>query len=422
MILRGGEWAGAAAMAAALEEAWRAGSVVGVAGPGEEGRLAEALGPDPAGLAGQFGLGPGVVVGSGGSSGDRRWCLQPLAHLQAAAAATGAWLEDLGLDPSACHHLNALPLHHVSGLLPLVRCRQWGASLGWLDPALLRQPEGLLEAAVLPRDRPVLLSLVPTQLARLLASESGRTWLAGCRVIWVGGAPLPPALVAAARRLGLPLAPCYGATETAAMVTALPPLRFVGGEGGCGGPLGDVRLRIGAGGALEVRTGRLSPGWLAGGALQPLPQAEAGWWRSGDAAVLAADGSLRLLGRLDGALLSGGETVFPEALEARLLEEAAAAGLPLGAVLLLGEEDPSWGQRLVALVRPGPPMDHEADRQEDPIGDPRRLLADLEALVAAWPPAERPRRWRLCPSLAPTAAGKWERSRWRRWWAEEPPN
>ena len=43
MILRGGEGAGAAAMAAALEEAWRAGSVVGVAGPGEEGRLAEAL-------------------------------------------------------------------------------------------------------------------------------------------------------------------------------------------------------------------------------------------------------------------------------------------------------------------------------------------------------------------------------------------
>jgi O-succinylbenzoic acid--CoA ligase len=408
VILRGGEEGEAAAVAAALEEAWRMGALVGLAGAGEEGRLAAAFGADPATLARRLALGPGVVVGSGGSSGARRWCVQPLAHLQAAAAATGAWLEAQGLDPSGCHHLNALPLHHVSGLLPLVRCRQWGASLGWLPAALLRQPESLAEVAPLPRDRPVLLSLVPTQLARLLDSAVARRWLAGCRVIWVGGAPLPPALAAAARRLGLPLAPCYGATETAAMVTALPPGRFLAGEGGCGGPLADVRLRIGAGGALEVRTGRLSPGWLAEGQLHPLPQAEAGWWRSGDAAALAADGSLQLLGRLDGALLSGGETVFPEVLEARLLEAAAAAGLPLRAVLLLGEDDPTWGQRLVALVRPGA------------TADPERLLADLAALVAPWPPAERPRRWLPCPALAPSAAGKWERSRWRRWLAEAP--
>ncbi|MFM7266899.1 MAG: AMP-binding protein, partial [Cyanobium sp.] len=362
--------------------------------------------------------GPGVVVGSGGSTGRRRWCLQPLAHLEAAAAATGAWLEAQDLDPAACHHLNALPLHHVSGLLPLVRCRQWGAALSWLAPALLRQPEALVEAAPLPRNRPVLLSLVPTQLARLLDSEAATAWLAGCRVIWVGGAPLTPALATAARRAGLPLAPSYGATETAAMVAALPPARFLGGDGSCGGPLADVALRIGSGAALEVRTARLSPGWLEGGVLQPLPQREPGWWRSGDAASLAADGSLRLLGRLDGALLSGGETVFPEALEARLLEEAAAAGLPLGAVLLLGEADPIWGQRLVALVRPGP----ELGLAPGSAVDPERLLADLAALVARWPPAERPRRWRLCPSLAPTAAGKWERSRWRRWWAQACPD
>lgn len=411
MILQLGEGGDPDALAQALEAAWRAGSVVGLAGPGEQGRLAAALGATPDSLAARLGLGPGVVVGSGGSSGARRWCLQPLAHLQAAAAATGAWLEGQGLEPAACHHLNALPLHHVSGLLPLVRCRQWGASLAWLAPALLRQPQALAEVAPLPRDRPVLLSLVPTQLARLLGSGAGTAWLAGCRVIWVGGAPLAPALAAAARRAGLPLAPCYGATETAAMVTALPPARFLTGESGCGAPLADVALRIGQGGALEVHTARLSPGWLEAGLLQPLPLPEAGWWRSGDAARLGADGSLQLLGRLDGALLSGGETVFPEALEARLLEAAAAAGLPLAAVLLLGEEDPLWGQRLVALVRPG----------ADQPADPGRLLADLAALVAGWPPAERPRRWRLCPELAPTAVGKWERRRWRRWWAETSP-
>jgi O-succinylbenzoic acid--CoA ligase len=254
----------------------------------------------------------------------------------------------------------------------------------------------------------VLLSLVPTQLGRLLAEDAGRAWLAGCRVIWVGGAPLPEFLAAAARRAALPLAPCYGATETAAMVTALAPADFLAGATGCGRPLPDVRLRTGADGALEVRTARLSPGWLEGGSLRPLPLVGEGWWRSGDGAVLDGEGALHLRGRLDGALLSGGVTVFPEPLEERLMEEAAAAGLPLAAALLLAEDDPEWGQRLVALVRPA-------------VGvAPDPLLAALAALVAAWPPAERPRRWLVCPDLAPTNSGKWERGRWRLWLQRRP--
>ena len=46
-------------------------------------------------------------------------------------------------------------------------------------------------------------------------------------------------------------------------------------------------------------------------------------------------------------MISGGETVFPEQLEARLL----ASDLPLEAVLLLGIPDTDWGERLVGLVR-----------------------------------------------------------------------
>jgi O-succinylbenzoic acid--CoA ligase len=403
MILRCGAGADPAKLAAVLERAWRGGVLAALAGPGEADRLAAALGPDPAGLSARLGCGSGVVVGSGGSSGARRWCVQPLAHLEASADASAAWLRAQGLDPVACLHLNPLPLHHMSGLLPVVRCRRWGASLRWLPPDLLRQPERLAAAAPLPADRPVLLSLVPTQLGRLLATEAGRAWLAGCAVIWVGGAALPETQAAAARRAGLPLAPCYGATETAAMVTAQPPAEFLAGVVGCGRPLADVRLRTGAAGALEVRTARLSPGWLEGGRLQPLPVDGEGWWCSGDAALLAGDGGLQLRGRLDGALLSGGETVFPEQLEERLLELAAAAGLPVSALLLLGEDDPEWGQRLVALVRPA------SGAAEAP------LLADLAALVAAWPPAERPRRWLACPALAPSTAGKWQRGRWRLW-------
>ncbi len=407
MILRTGtteQWGGPAQSLAA---AWRRGELVALAGPGEKQRLAAALGADPDALARRLGVGAGVVVGSGGSSGERRWCVQPLAHLEASADACGAWLEAQAIDPGACLHLNPLPWHHVSGLLPLVRCRRWGAELRALSPALLRRPERLAAAVPLPADRPVLLSLVPTQLARLLACPQGRAWLEGCRVIWVGGAPLPVDLAAAARRGGLPLAPCYGASETAAMVTALEPQRFLAGEDGCGRPLADVRLRLGAAQALEVATARLSPGWLERGRLRPLRLRPDGWWRSGDAAELAADGALRLCGRLDGAIHSGGETVFPESLETRLQAEAGRRALPLAAVLFLPVEDPEWGQRLVALVRPAPAAG------EAPGGE--QLLGALQDLVACWPPAERPRRWLLCEQLAPSPTGKWERWRWRGW-------
>ncbi|MCS5697673.1 AMP-binding protein [Cyanobium sp. FGCU-52] len=388
----------AALRAAGIERVWAQGGCVALAGPGERQRLADELA-----AAGALDPGPSVLLGSGGSSGARRWCLQPLAHLEAAARATGAWLEGLGLDPASCLHLNPLPLHHVSGLLPLVRCRLWGAELHWLAPETLRDPRRLAASCPLPKGRPVLLSLVPTQLLRLLEDPAGIGWLAGCRLIWVGGAALPPDLAAWARAAVLPLAPCYGATETAAMVCVQTPERFLAGEPGCGLPLADVRLRLDPGsGAVEVATPRLSPGFLHHGRLEPLPLTTDGWWRSGDAGVLE-DAGLQIRGRLDGAILSGGETVFPEQLEARLLAQAGDAGLPLEALLLLAEADPEWGQRLVALVRPRPDA------------DPDQLMAALCSQVVGWPPAERPWRWRICPTLAPTAAGKWRRGHWQEW-------
>jgi O-succinylbenzoic acid--CoA ligase len=324
-----------------------------------------------------------------------------------------------------------------------VRCRRWGAELLFLPPDWLRDPALLAAACPLPAERPVLLSLVPTQLGRLMASPQGLAWLRGCRVIWVGGAALSAPLAEQARREGLRLAPCYGATETAAMVAALPPERFLAGEPGCGFALEDVELRLAAvasaplelgfdspaplaqelglnppgsaaqelgldpagSAALEVRSARISPGWLEAGQLCSLPRDGEGWWRSGDAAQLV-EGRLSVLGRLDGALHSGGETVFPEILEGRLLAAAAAADLPLEAVLLLGIPDAAWGERLVALVRPRPGADAAA------------LISALAAITAGWWPAERPRRWEPCPTLASTAAGKWERARWRQWLVE----
>ncbi len=350
----------------------------------------------------QLPSGPGVLVRSGGSSGGSRCCAQPSLHLDRSAAATAHWLTGIGFDPASSLLLNPLPLAHVSGLMPWWRARSWGAGHQQLAPGLMKTPTELLAFCQgLPAwgATPALLSLVPTQLARLLAHPDGVAFLQQLQLIWIGGAALPPPLADQARALQLPLAPCYGSTETAAMVAALPPARFLAGESGCGDPLVDVELRLAAEGVLEVRTDRLALGrWRAD---QPdrweLLTDAAGWWRSGDRASLTP--GLHIAGRNDGAIHSGGETVFPQQLEGRLMAAIQAASLPVSAVLLLGVDDPEWGQRLVALVG----------------SSDAAVLPRLTVFTRPWSPAETPRRWLLCPDLAPSELGKWQRQRWRDW-------
>ena len=446
--------------AALLGQALGDGAVIALPPPGEAAALAAALAP-------QAPPGPAVVLGSGGSAGGRRWVQLGVAGLEAAADGLGPWLLEQGLDPETCLWLDPLPLHHVSGLMPWLRARRLGGRLRWLAPALLRDPVALAAACPWPADQPALLSLVPTQLRRLLEHRVGEDWLRGCRVIWVGGAALPQDLAECCRRLELPLSPCYGSSETGAMVTALAPQRFLAGESGCGTALPHAQLRIDpASGAVQVRAASLALGEHAAGRFQPLPLDE-GWWSSGDLGRWGGAGGLELLGRCDGAINSGGETVFPEQVELRLLAAAREAGLPLRHLLLLAEPDPLWGERLVALVRAersAPSVVGASDG--DPLGAPdasvcapigttnsapdgasdgapagahdvaligapdasdgppehahAALIPPLITLAAALPPSQRPRRWLACPELAPSPLGKWQRGRWRDWLQQRP--
>jgi O-succinylbenzoic acid--CoA ligase len=407
-----------AAATALLEQALGDGAVIALPAPGEEAALAAALAPKAP-------LGPAVVLGSGGSAGGRRWVQLGVAGLEASADGLGQWLQEQGVDPATCLWLDPLPLHHVSGLMPWLRARRLGGRLLWLAPPLLRDPAALAHACPLPADQPALLSLVPTQLRRLLEHRAGEDWLRGCRVIWVGGAALPQDLAESCRRLELPLSPCYGSSETGAMVTALAPERFLAGESGCGAALPHAQLRIDpASAAVQVRAASLALGEHVAGRFQPLLLDE-GWWSSGDRGRWGVAGGLELLGRGDGAINSGGETVFPEQVELRLTAAARDAGLPLRHLLLLAEPDPLWGERLVALVRAERfalsdvgALNGARDGALD--GTDGALIASLVALAAALPPSQRPRRWLACHELAPSPLGKWQRQRWRDWLQQRP--
>ena len=381
-----------------------------------EGQWVRLLGREPSAdsvplppEAGGWPAGPGVVLSTGGSTGGRSLCLHSASNLERAAQATAQWLRCISIDPTTALVWNPLPFHHVSGLMPWWRARQWASAHVFLPSELMKQPDRLLERSVKHvawQQRPMLLSLVPTQLRRLLAHSRGRRWLQAMAVIWVGGASLPEDLAAASREAGLNLAPCYGATETAAMVTAQWPRDFLAGNDGCGKPLEGVHLKVAADGALAVRCDRLALARVNhAGALQPLSDA-GGWWLSGDRARLsgpAGQSDLHVLGRRDGAILSGAVTVYPSQLEDRLLVMARHQGLPLEAVLMFGIPQVEWGEQLVALFRWSTSAGSEPPWES------------LMALVTDWPAAERPRRWLHCPELEPTPAGKWERERWRDW-------
>ena len=340
--------------------------------------------------------GPGLVIGSGGSTGGRKWCLQSWQNLEQSAASTGRWLTAIGIDPSRVRLVNPLSPDHIGGLMPQVRSQHWEAPLLAISPRELKCPEGLLQrSAELTADgREALISLVPTQLQRLLDSPAGIQWLQLFRLIWVGGAALSPALAQQAREAQLQLSPCYGATETAAMVCALDPAAFLEGGASCGHPLDDVELRLDPKtSAISVNTRRLSPGWLAGAELKPFADADR-WWRSGDAGQLNTEG-LQVKGRLDGALNSGGATVFPEQIEASLIDVAGVEAL-----LVVGIPDAQWGQQLVGLMR------------LNPDADPEAVLQELQERARGLTPAERPRQWQITPELSTNHQGKWERRRW----------
>ncbi len=355
--------------------------------------------------------GPGVILSSGGTAGGPQQCLQPCLHLNQSAQATGQWLQAQGIEPQNCIVLNPLPIHHVSGLMPWWRSRFWGAEHKWLMPSLMHNPIELDQACkvVFEQDKkPVLISLVPTQLRRLLNNHEGIRFLQRFSIIWVGGAAIAEDLKTTSRAKKLNLAPCYGSTETAAMVTALSPREFLSGNNTCGAPLIDVQLRLDANGALEVKTPRLAIALCKEGALKGLSN-KSGWWRSGDFAELISESSLlqlKVTGRVDNAIHSGGETVFPEQLEARLIKAISATKLPIEELIFLPIQDPEWGERIVALVR------FRNQQETDPNSE---AFIELQKLVANWQPAEKPVDWIHCPTLAPNSAGKWERARWTTW-------
>ncbi len=275
---------------------------------------------------------PAVVIHTSGTTGPPRPVVLTYGNLlwSALGSATA-----IGLDPAE-RWLCALPLAHVGGLSILVRSAIYATTAVVHE----RFDTGAAIAALM-HEAITVVSLVPTTLSRLL--DAGLRDPPSLRCALIGGAPVPPALLARALCAGLPVSQTYGLSETCSQVTTQIP-----GDGrpDAGASLFCTRVRI-VDGEIQVAGPTVAP---AAGA----------WLATGDLGELV-DGRLRVTGRLCDTIVSGGENIAPTEIEAVLVEhpavaEAAAVGVP----------DPEWGEAVRALIvlRPGsaPPGEAELRR------------------------------------------------------------
>jgi o-succinylbenzoate---CoA ligase len=232
---------------------------------------------------------------------------------------------NLGVDPSD-RWLCCLPLYHVSGLEIVMRSVIYGTGAVVHDGFAV---ESVAEA--LERDGVTLMSVVTTQLSRLLEAGVG---LSGPRAILVGGGPVPLEVLEEAIGRDAAVVQTYGLTETASQVTTLAPQEARRKLGSAGRPLLTTHLRI-QDGEILVQGPVIAPGCAD----------EDGWLHTGDLGRIDDEGFLYVEDRLGDVIVSGGESVLPAEVEEVLLRHPDVAD-----AAAVGRADPEWQEAVEAVV------------------------------------------------------------------------
>ena len=290
--------------------------------------------------------GDALVVATSGTTGAPKGVV--LTH-DAIAASARATSERLAVDPASDHWLACLPLAHVGGLSVVTRALLTGT------PLTVRSAYEDVPGANL-------VSLVATHLRRIDPYRWRRIVLGGSR---------PP------EDLPENVTVTYGMTETGSGVVY------------DGRPLNGVEVRV-EDGEIAIRCPMLLRCYRDGSD----PKTPDGWFRTGDAGEIDAEGRLSVRGRIGDVIVTGGEKVWPDAVEVVLrrhpkIAEAAVAG----------RSDPEWGERVVAFVVPMQPT------------DPPSLEEVRRAVKAELPGYSAPRQLILVSELPRTDLGKVQRGR-----------
>ncbi len=247
--------------------------------------------------------------------------------------------------------LTPIPLFHVGGLNILsTPALHAGATLNLIAAFDVAETFDILE-----RRRITLAVLVPAQLTAMIADERWRTAdLGALRAITSGSTLVPTSLIEAIQDRGIPVIQVYGATETTPLATYLTveTARRGIGSGGkaalhCQVKAVDengAKVPTGTSGEILVRGPNvLKEYWNNPGATAAA--LEDGWFHTGDIGHFDDEGFLYIDDRMSNMIISGGENIYPAALENVL---ADCPGIREASVV--GRPDDRWGEVPVAVV------------------------------------------------------------------------
>jgi O-succinylbenzoic acid--CoA ligase len=252
-----------------------------------------------------------LVVNTSGSTGDSKSVVLSSAALIASANASHKYL---GATPGDSWSL-LLPTTHIAGLNVIVRATALGSRV--IDN---RNIENYVDADFV--------SIVPTQLYKALTSDSKLLeHLTAAEAVLVGGAPLSDKLKKEAANKHVKIITTYGMTEM---------------SGGCvynQKPLEGVDVKISEAGLIQLSGPMIASGYLlANGELEKFADSD-----SFDTTDLGeiTNGMLKVLGRVDDVIISGGEKISLSA-----VEEIIKQILPKMDLITFAMADELWGEKL----------------------------------------------------------------------------
>ncbi|HEY9297532.1 MAG TPA: AMP-binding protein, partial [Phormidium sp.] len=192
---------------------------------------------------------------------------------------------------------------------------------------------------------------VPTQLQRLLQKPDLTNWLSRFQTVLLGGAPAWLELLETSRNYGIRLAPTYGMTETASQIATLKPEAFLAGNNSCGQILPHAKVIIKGGngeilgtkqtGMISIQADSLALGYYPELCIQK------GEFQLDDLGYIDENGNLKIIGRNSNKIITGGENVFPNEVEAAII-----ATQMVNDVCVIGLPDPQWGEIVTAIYVP----------------------------------------------------------------------